>query len=52
MSKESTAFIKKMVGQGTKRKKKKEQKKTENDIAKRLAQEGLINKEKASGIIK
>ena len=30
LSKESTAFIEKMIGKGTKRKEKKEQKKTEN----------------------
>ena len=35
--KNSTAFIEKMVGKETKRKKKKEQKKAENDIVKRLA---------------
>ena len=37
LPKEPTAFIEKMVGKETKRKKKKEQKKAENDIVKRLA---------------
>ena len=41
--KESTSFIEKMVGKETKRKKKKEQKKTANDIVKRLAKNGLID---------
>ena len=52
LSKESTAYIETMVGKETKRKKEKEQKKTENDIVKRLAKNGLIDKDKASGITK
>ena len=52
LSKESTAYIERAVGRETKRKKKKEQKKTENDVVKRLAKNGLIDKDKASGIIK
>ena len=52
LSKKSTAYIENMVGKQTKRKKKKEQKKTENDIVKRLAKNGLIDKDKASGIVK
>ena len=48
LSKESTAYIKKMVGLGreTKRKKKREQKKTEDGTVKRLvlARNGLIDK--------
>ena len=49
-----TACIEKMVGKETKRKKKKEQKKTENDTVKQLApaKNGLLDKDKASGIIK
>ena len=47
LSKESTAYIEKMVGRETKRKKKKEQKKPEDDIVKRLAKNGLIDKDKA-----
>ena len=42
LSKESVAYIEKMVGRETKRKKKKEQNKTEDDIVKRLAKNGLI----------
>ena len=41
-----------MVGGETKRKKNKEQKKTEDGIVKRLAKNGLIGNDKASGIIK
>ena len=52
LSKGSTAFIEKMMGKEVRRKKKKEQKKTENDIVKRLAKNGLIDKDKASCIIK
>ena len=44
LSKKSTAFIEKIVGRETKCRKKKQQKKTENDIVKRLAKTGLINK--------
>ena len=51
LSKESTAYIENMARKETNRKKKKEQKKTENDIVKRLAKNGLIDKDKASGII-
>ena len=42
----------KMVGKETKRKKKKEKKEPENEIAIRLANNGLIDKDKARGIIK
>ena len=46
LSKESASYIEKMVGRETKRKKKKEQKKTEDGIVKRLAKNGLIDKDK------
>ena len=49
---ESTAFIEKMVGKETNHNKKKCQKKPENDVVKRLAKTVLIDKDKASGIIK
>ena len=52
LSKESASYIEKMVGQGRKRKKKKEQKKTEDGIVRRLAKNGLIDKDKVSDGIK
>ena len=41
-----------MVGKETKRKKKKQQKKIEDGIVKRLAKNGLIDKDKVGGLIK
>ena len=41
-----------MEGRETKRKKKKEQKKTEDGIVRRLAKNGLIDKDKVSDVIK
>ena len=52
LSKESASYIEKMVGRETKRKKKKEQKKTEDGIVKRLAKNGLIDKDKVGSLIK
>ena len=52
LSKESTSYIKKMVGRETKWKKKKEQKKTEDGMVRRLAKNGLIDKDKVSDVIK
>ena len=42
LSKESTSYTEKMVGREMKRKKKKEPKKTEDGIVKRLAKNGVI----------
>ena len=52
LSKESASYIEKMVGRETKRKKKKEQKKTEDGIVKRLAKNGLIDKDKVGSLLK
>ena len=52
LSKESASYIEKMVGRETKRKKKKEQKKTEDGIVKRLAKNGLIDKHKVGSLVK
>ena len=48
LSKESTAHSEEMAGRETKRKNKKVQKKTESDVVKRLAKNGLIDKDKAA----
>ena len=47
LSNETASHIEEMVGKETKRKKKKEQKKTEDGIVKRLAKNGLIDTYKA-----
>ena len=52
LSKESASYIEKMVGRETKRKKKKEQKKTEDGIVERLARNGLIDKDKVGSLLK
>ena len=52
LSKDPAFYIEKMVGRETKRKKKKEQKKTEDGIVKRLAKNGLIDKDNVGDIIK
>ena len=49
---ESATYIEKMVGRETKRNKKKEQKKTEDGIVKRLAKNSLIDKDKVGSLVK